>query len=365
MKANRLFIATVVMAIGLLGPLRVNAHSEVSASFEISAVTEFYEPLAGYGTWVEVGSYGRCWRPARVAVDWRPYCYGHWVWTDCGWYWVSDEPWAWACYHYGRWAYDSYYGWVWVPDTEWGPAWVSWREGGGYVGWAPLPPGGFVSYARVSPSLFVFVEIGHFHRPVRPSTVIINNTTIINQTVNITKIQRVEKTISGVGRKRVVVNEGPRFDSIQKATYQKVRTAPIREVVERTSVPSAVKRKPHQRQDQTAPSLRESRKPFWQREPRPQQDAPKLAPRERPRPRLQRELPQQRPEQPELMREPLGRPVVPGRAIQPPPGEVRAPAEQPPGDKPAPGKSKKPAKGKKTQDEQQEPDKGKDKGKEE
>ena len=27
-----------------------------------------------------------------------------------------------------------------MPGTLWGPAWVSWRAGGGYVGWAPLAP---------------------------------------------------------------------------------------------------------------------------------------------------------------------------------------------------------------------------------
>ncbi|HEX4138962.1 MAG TPA: DUF6600 domain-containing protein, partial [Candidatus Methylacidiphilales bacterium] len=29
---------------------------------------------------------------------------------------------------------------VWVPGYTWAPAWVSWRYGDGYVGWAPLPP---------------------------------------------------------------------------------------------------------------------------------------------------------------------------------------------------------------------------------
>jgi hypothetical protein len=33
-------------------------------------------------------------------------------------------------------------GWCWIPGTLWGPAWVSWRWGGGYVGWSPLPPRG-------------------------------------------------------------------------------------------------------------------------------------------------------------------------------------------------------------------------------
>jgi hypothetical protein len=56
--------------------------------------------------------------------------------------WISQDPWGGIPYHYGRWAYDAYYGWLWVPgdDEVWAPAWVAWRYGGGYVGWAPLPP---------------------------------------------------------------------------------------------------------------------------------------------------------------------------------------------------------------------------------
>ena len=70
--------------------------------------------------------------------------YGHWVYTDeWGWYWVSDDDeddWGWVTYHYGRWAFDRRLGWFWVPGDEWAPAWVDWRYGGDYVGWAPLPP---------------------------------------------------------------------------------------------------------------------------------------------------------------------------------------------------------------------------------
>ena len=100
----------------------------------------FYGELSPYGRWIQRGSYGWVWEPTQVAVGWRPYTQGHWVDTDYGWTWVSSEPWGWATYHYGRWTLDSEYGWLWVPGSEWGPAWVSFQEGGGYVGWAPLPP---------------------------------------------------------------------------------------------------------------------------------------------------------------------------------------------------------------------------------
>ena len=58
-----------------------------------------------------------------VPPDWRPYQYGHWVYTDeWGWYWVSDDveaDWGWVVYHYGRWAFERGFGWFWVPGDEW------------------------------------------------------------------------------------------------------------------------------------------------------------------------------------------------------------------------------------------------------
>jgi hypothetical protein len=100
----------------------------------------FYSSLSPYGQWIETGPGFRVWRPAGINRDWRPYMLGRWVWSDCGWYWMSGEPFGWVVYHYGRWYYDDYYGWVWVPDDVWGPAWVEWRYDNDYIGWAPLPP---------------------------------------------------------------------------------------------------------------------------------------------------------------------------------------------------------------------------------
>jgi hypothetical protein len=106
---------------------------------EIS-VSYFYDSLSPYGEWFQEPSYGWCWTPYDVSADWRPYSDGHWEYSDYGWSWASNEPWGWASYHYGRWFFDDSYGWVWVPGTEWAPAWVAWRYGDDYVGWAPLPP---------------------------------------------------------------------------------------------------------------------------------------------------------------------------------------------------------------------------------
>src|ERR1043166_2721499 len=109
------------------------------------SVNFFYDNLNS-GSWFEVGDYGYCWQPDVAVNDasWRPYSDGYWAYTDDGWTWVSYEDFGWATYHYGRWTMLNDYGWVWVPgrneDLEWGPAWVSWRTGGDYIGWAPLPP---------------------------------------------------------------------------------------------------------------------------------------------------------------------------------------------------------------------------------
>jgi len=195
----------------------------------IRTENDFYEPLRPYGRWELVGSYGRCWIPGRVDRDWRPYCNGNWERTDAGWYWASDEPWAWATYHYGRWDLSAQFGWYWVPQTQWAPAWVSWHEGGGYVGWAPLQPsvrisaGGSVAVnvARITPRAFVFVEPRRFLQPVRPATVVVNNTTIINQTVNITNLKVVNQT---------VINEGPSTRIIEQASGRKIQTVPVREL---------------------------------------------------------------------------------------------------------------------------------------
>jgi hypothetical protein len=137
---NRL-IAVLALLLSLCGGLAssdVEARSRAQAA-EMAAF--FHDDLAPYGRWIEHPAYGVVWVPESGHPDWHPYWDGRWVWTaDYGWYWHSHEPYGWATYHYGRWVLTSDYGWVWVPDTVWGPAWVEWRYGGGYAGWAPMPP---------------------------------------------------------------------------------------------------------------------------------------------------------------------------------------------------------------------------------
>ena len=170
-------------------------------------VNYFYDTLSPYGTWVEIPDYGWCWRPTVVLYSsaWQPYGdHGHWVYTDCGWYWISDYSWGWAAFHYGRWFHHPRWGWCWWPDTIWAPSWVYWRYSDDYCGWAPLPPrcyyrqgvgliynGAVVSGGfdfGLSVSCFTFVPTRDFcdlhpwrHRvEAREVTQIYNHTTVIN-----------------------------------------------------------------------------------------------------------------------------------------------------------------------------------------
>ena len=131
---------TNIFALGfLLILIAMSVTATAQAGDEVSFGT-FYDNLAPYGEWIAMEGGTYAWRPLQTEAGWRPYLNGHWIWTDDGWYWDSDEPWSWATYHYGRWYCDDYYGWIWVPGYDWAPAWVEWRYGGDYVGWAPLGP---------------------------------------------------------------------------------------------------------------------------------------------------------------------------------------------------------------------------------
>jgi hypothetical protein len=181
MKSTR----TALFALLLLGATAGAASASVAADVHIGPsgrasvdVGFFYDDLASYGNWVERPSYGWVWTPRAAAASWRPYQDGHWVWTDQGWTWISDEPYGWATYHYGRWYDDPEIGWSWVPGNEWAPSWVSWQEGADYIGWAPLPPGvnvsvslgggygGYGNYAYgIAPDHYCFVPERDFLSP--------------------------------------------------------------------------------------------------------------------------------------------------------------------------------------------------------
>ncbi len=186
----------------------------------------FYSRLSPEGSWVEAGNYGYCFRP-RVARDWRPYRDGHWIWTDRGWYWDSNEPFGWATYHYGRWVRIGGTGWCWVPGHQWAPAWVSWRESDEHVGWAPLPPEADVSvnvsisswsdaYYDIGPSAYSFIRYAHWSAPsyVRYCEPPAQNVKIINRTKNVTNI---------VNNNTVINNYGPPVQTVSAKTKQNIQ----------------------------------------------------------------------------------------------------------------------------------------------
>jgi hypothetical protein len=148
-----------------------------------SALTTFKPALDPYGAWVNDPTYGTVWVPNRAVVgeDFAPYVSrGHWALTaDDDWIWVSDYPFGWAVFHYGRWVWAGGSGWVWVPGRTYANAWVTWRtgyDGYGYVGWAPMAPtwGWYNGYAFgvwyrpplpyvFCPSAYVFDYRVHYH----------------------------------------------------------------------------------------------------------------------------------------------------------------------------------------------------------
>ncbi len=216
MKLPRAFCASLASLMLVLLPERARA----DINFNV-----FYNELAPYGDWVQTADYGYVWQPVGVGVGWQPYTVGQWVYTDDGWAWVSQESWGWATYHYGRWTNLRGRGWCWVPGYEWAPAWVSWRSGGGYVGWAPLPPevvwqpsvgisvGIGISFG-VGPSFYRFCpdryfgygNVGNFCVPPQ------NNVTIIQNTTNITNITNVVNN-----NQNVIYNGGPDYQELSRA----------------------------------------------------------------------------------------------------------------------------------------------------
>jgi hypothetical protein len=211
---KRLVFALAISALALLAAPQAKS-ADVSIDF-------FYNNLSG-GSWLEIDPYGYCWQPDVEVNDptWRPYSDGYWAYTDDGWTWVSYEDFGWATYHYGRWTKLTDYGWVWVPGDEWAPAWVSWRFGGNYCGWAPLPPETETVYESqpltghldvefdIGPAYYNFVDLRYIGEPVLRSRLVpvSENVTYINQTVNVTNITYQNNTVYNYGPDINVVNQ--------------------------------------------------------------------------------------------------------------------------------------------------------------
>jgi hypothetical protein len=197
-----LSLALLVVLAGCAGSYsETYTHTSVrSTGRQVVVVPSFYETLSPYGQWFEEAPYGWCWTPYDVSPDWRPYSDGYWEYTDYGWSWVSNEEWGGTPYHYGRWYFDDSYGWVWVPGDVWAPAWVAWRYGDDYVGWAPLPPGAgwdgsigltFTDANAIAVDKWCFVPRGRvLDRNLRPHlSVIARNGTLFKRSHDATRFE--------------------------------------------------------------------------------------------------------------------------------------------------------------------------------
>ena len=182
----------------------------------------FVSELTPYGKWTNLSPYGRVWAPTDQR-EWRPYSHGRWIYSDdYGWVWKSNDKWGEVTDHYGRWGYKDN-RWFWVPDKTWGPAWVDWRATDDYVGWSALPPDTDWmsqdewrpqhSYYSDFPNAYVFVPQRYFGATqvhtysVTPE----RNREILSRAQDVT-VYRYQT------HNQYIRNEGPRRDSIERAT---------------------------------------------------------------------------------------------------------------------------------------------------
>lgn len=232
---SAVILGVIVLSAGMTAsPARAD-HGSLRAEVGI-----YYDELSPYGDWVDDSQYGAAWCPRHVGSDWRPYYDGRWVDSDYGWTWASDEPFGWATYHYGRWAFDPRYGWIWIPGTVWAPAWVSWQYGSGYVGWAPLPPqvgfdfnvgirlGGLSLAAVIQPRDYIFVSERGFLEPRvgRHAYSRTRNQDLWRRARNVTNYTVVNNR---------VINRGIAINNIERATGRRVPRFRVAEVNSRGS----------------------------------------------------------------------------------------------------------------------------------
>jgi hypothetical protein len=205
-----------------LAPKPVAAQPANMSGYEV-----FYNDLAPYGQWLNDPQYGYVWVP-DAGPNFRPYyTNGYWAMTEYGNMWMSNYSWGWAPFHYGRWVLSQFYGWIWIPGNEWGPAWVTWRQGNGYYGWAPMGPGVSINisfgpnyylpdpYWTFIPSRYIYSHSFHRYYAPRRTGNIIHHTTIINNTY-------VDRSTHNT------YVAGPRRSEVQKATGRVVPVYDVR-----------------------------------------------------------------------------------------------------------------------------------------
>ena len=161
-----------------------------------------YEDLDAYGVWRNVPLYGAVWTPTAVPAGWAPYREGHWGWVEpWGWTWIDDEPWGFAPFHYGRWAFVAG-AWSWVPGRldpavrpVYAPALVAFVGeprfgvalgvgGVGMTAWFPLGPGEVYRPAYAVSEVYVRqINIVHVSDVTAINRVDVANVRYVNQGV--------------------------------------------------------------------------------------------------------------------------------------------------------------------------------------
>ncbi len=244
------------------------------------SISYIYDYLGRYGYWVYYNPYGYVWIPRGVGRHWRPYTHGRWVFTDYGWTWISHHPWGWIPFHYGRWGWDNRLGWFWVPDVVWAPAWVIWRFGDLYIGWAPLPPGvdfvpGFgLRWERVDlpAHYWIFIEGRRFHSNQLRAWILPpeRNITIINYTV-----VRDRYTIRD---RNMIINNAVSPQEIERLTRRPVTKVSVREVKRPEEAGEGIDEvriyRPQVKQEQTSPKTVLKREEAEQRASLPEEQQP-------------------------------------------------------------------------------------------
>jgi hypothetical protein len=212
----------------------------------ISSEMTGYEDLDDYGRWHYVADYGPVWSPNNVDSGWAPYRNGHWVWVSpWGWTWVEDEPWGFAPFHYGRWAFvDS--GWCWVPGPVvvrpvYAPAMVAFVGGGGFhlsigvgegVAWFPLGPREvYVPSYRVSRRYVNNVNVTNTRVNVTQVTNVYNTYVTNNNVTRVTYVnQRNPRAVTAVSRD-TFVNARPVNRNLAQVNAREVADAPVSHMV--------------------------------------------------------------------------------------------------------------------------------------
>src|SRR4029450_7937003 len=90
---------TAVLALAVMATIYIAAPPAPARAADVS-FSFFYSNLSPHGTWLAAAECAQVWQPREYETGWNPYYDGHWVYTDCGWTWVSDYGWGDLPYHY-------------------------------------------------------------------------------------------------------------------------------------------------------------------------------------------------------------------------------------------------------------------------